>query len=341
MLYVKYAALFVLYSTIVSFIFIVADVVMYPALLQGLINKRLPFSVIVKDLYKDFIENEKTDTFHKVGASFLNSIASFGYQVGMLVYMLVLIVLYSLLGLFMFNVVSYGLAAFGALINFVGLVSFFDFFNIIFEIYGFIIVAFLLSTYVSFKYHRYINERFELKKKGIGDYLHTVLRIIVFTLPGILVYFSSFSDNAVSRFIYFIGKAVNVVTIPALFADNIPSNLLQFTDGDLFILCSGVSIVLLLLFDVSYAKRLSNKTNKKILKETKRIAKEQDELVKVQAQDLSTTKEELETIKKDIETAKEKENVVVEEAPKVRATFIDLEEDEVVEDKVEEEKVSE
>ena len=49
----------------------------------------------------------------------------------------------------------------------------------------------------------------------------------------------------------------------------------------------------------------------------------------------------LETIKKDIETAKEKENVVVEEAPKVRATFIDLEEDEVVEDKVEEEKVSE
>lgn len=336
MLYIKYVALSVLYSVIASLIFIVIDVIMYPALLQGLIDKKLPFSVLVKDLYIDFTESKKEDRFHKIGASFLNSIASFGYQIAMLIYMIVLVVLYSLLGLFIFNVVTFGLASICDLINIPVLVHFFDFFNIIYESYAFIIIAFLISSYVSFKYHRYINERFELKKSSFADVLHALVRVIVFVLPAILVYIGCMGSSAVYNFIFFIGRAINVIDVFVLLADNVPAFLFQFTDNEVFVLCSVTSLILITLFDVGYTKRISNKANKKIMKDIKLKAKEQDQLVKVQEEDLHSAQEELASIKKTMETKIEPE--IVE---KKHATFIDLPEEETNEVVEEQETTSE
>lgn len=319
--YLKYASLFILYSSVTSFVMIIINVIMYPAMLQGLINKKLPFMDIVKDLYHNFVESEDNSLVNRIGLSFLNSIASLGYQIGMFLYMILLVVIYSVLGLVFFNVVTYGLASIFTLMNMNGITHFFNFFNLVFEIYGFVIVAFLISTKISFGYYRYINERFNLKKKSFLDYFNALIKVGVFLVPIIPAYYNYLNNESASGISSFIANITSVVTLDELYANSLPA-LVRLTNGNYFVICSVISIVLVVLYDVGYTKRISGKANKKILKEIKQKQIEQDDKVKEKENELLSAKEELANIKQE----KEKVQSELEEI-KTKATFIDIEVD--------------
>ncbi len=331
MFYLKYIGLATLYSSALALIMIIIDVIAYPALLQGQIQKKLPFSVIIKDLYMEFTTTEKNGKFHAFANRFLNSLASVGYQVAMFIYMIILIIAYSLVGLFFFNIACYFLASFFAVLGIYPIVDFLDCFNVLYEIYGPVIIAFFIYDVVSHHYHRYINERFELKKSGIGDTFHNILRILVFLVPGIIGVVATFMNNAFHDVVYFVAGLVNFTDIYQLFFGYFPEAFLRFSDGRLFVLTTIASLVLLFLFDLSYTKRLSSKANKKILKETRAEMKLKEEIVKGQEVDLNNTKSALEKAKAEKQEMEDKmakeSQAVSEEANTPKATFIDMDEE--------------
>ena len=317
--YLKYTILFTIYSTIFSMLLVVIDAIMYPSLLQTLIEKKLPFQEIIKDLYKDFLTNEKTDIWHRTAAKFLNSIASVGVSIGMLLYVLVLVFVYSLLGFIFFQIGTNLFASLFTVLNVSAVAWFFDFFNLLFEIYGFVIVAFIISACISRKYHRYINDRLQIKKKNHFDFLYVFIRILVFSLPHIVIFIQVASGKAISSLFGKLASFVNVINLDILMSGTLPANYYRFSDGNLFMICCILSFVCIILFDISHVKRIASKVNKKIMKDMKKQAK-QEQKIKVEEDKEESTNEE---IKEDVkeETLQElKEEVHAE----TKAIFIDL-----------------